>query len=225
VAGGFTTDWRKAWSLEVEYQYDTNTGGSLAHFAEIGLRWNQGEHFSHSLGVGYTAARTAAHWLDNFVNSGVQPGVDGIGGVDYVFAEQRRRTWDLTLRSSVLFDRDRSLQIYLQPFYTYGTYRDPRWLATPDSYDLRPYDLGAEGGAVHDYDFAFGAVNLNVVYRWEYRPGSTVYLVWTHARNRYEEGAEHAKGSGWRPSFDGGYPFRTEPENTFLVKISYWFSV
>ena len=225
VAFGGTTDWRKPWSVNFEYGYDTNTAGSLEHEAELGVRWNQSEHFSHWLGFGFSANRASDHWLDNYANSGAQSGVDGIGGVDYVFADLRQRTWDLTLRSSIFFDRDRSLQVYLQPFYTYGNYRDPQWLATPDSYDLRPYDMTAEGGDTSDYDFEFGAVNFNVVYRWEYRPGSTVYVVWTHAKNRYENGSGHAGEPGWRPEFDGGFPFRAEPENTFLAKISYWFSI
>ncbi|MCP4570845.1 MAG: carbohydrate binding family 9 domain-containing protein [bacterium] len=228
VAFGATTDWRKPWSVDFEYAWDTTMAGSLENEVEVGLRWNQSEHFSHWIGFGYSADRTADHWLDNFGNSGSQPGVDGIGGVDYVFAELRRRTWDVTLRSSILFDRDRSLQIYLQPFYTYGSYDDPRWLATADSHDLRPYDMGAEGREATDYDFEFGAVNLNVVYRWEYRPGSTVYLVWTHQKNRYEEGFDHPRGGPgerWEPGFDGGFPFRAEPQNTFLAKVSYWFSI
>ena len=82
-----------------------------------------------------------------------------------------------------------------------------------------------DASAIADYDFEFGAVNFNVVYRWEYRPGSTVYLVWTHAKNRYENGSGHAGEPDWRPEFDGGFPFRAEPENTFLAKISYWFSI
>ena len=96
-----------------------------------------------------------------------------------------------------------------------------RELATPDSYDLRPY----AGFEVKDEDFTFAAVNLNLVYRWEYRPGSTIFLVWTHAKERYEEGFDQADPAQSNRGFDAGYPFRTEPANTFTAKISYWFSI
>lgn len=238
VALGATTDWRKPWSLDVEYEYDTNTAGNVTHEVEVGLRWNQSENFSHWIGFGFSSDREVAHWMDNFANDGSQAGVDGIGGVDYVFGELARRTFDLTLRSNILFDRDHSLQIYLQPFLTYGDYSDPRYLATADSYDLRSYDLESRqvetapgefrSLKAADYDFDYGALNVNVVYRWEYRPGSTLYLVWTHAKERYEEGFDHAQGSGnghWDNGFDAGWPFRAEPANTFLAKISYWFSI
>lgn len=225
VAAGGSTDWRKRWSVDAEYNWDTTEAGSLRNEVQLGLRWNQSEHFSHWIGLRYTYDRTDDQWLDNYANSGTQPGVTGIGGVDYVFAELRRRTWDVTLRSNILFDRDSSLQIYLQPFYTYGSYGRPRWLSAPATHDLLDYDLAAEGRDAGDYDFAFGAVNLNIVYRWEYAPGSTVYLVWTHAKNRHEEGKDHAAESDWKPRFDADYPFREEPENTFLLKISKWFSI
>ena len=215
-----SSDWRKPWSVTIEYEYDWGDNGTRVHEAQAGLRWNQSEHLLHSLSLGYAAERHDAQWLDNLANDGSQSGVTGIGGVDYLFGRLARTTWDLTLRSSILLDRDRSLQIYLQPFYTSGDFSDPRWLATPDSYDLRPYALDAAR-----YDFEFGAVNLNLVYRWEYRPGSTVYLVWTHAKQRYEDGAGQDDPAGWDNGGDFGYAFRSEPENSILLKVSYWFSL
>jgi hypothetical protein len=103
-----------------------------------------------------------------------------------------------------------------------GDYRDARELAVPNSYDLRPF--AANDFAVEDFDFSYAAVNLNLVYRWEYRPGSALYLVWTHAREESEERADFAGAA-----FDNGLAperlFRNEPENTFLAKITYWFSL
>ena len=64
-----------------------------------------------------------------------------------------------------------------------------------------------------------------MVYRWEYRPGSQLYLVWTHAKERYEQGIDQADPGRWNNGFDLGYPFRAEPANTFTAKISYWFSI
>ena len=133
--------------------------------------------------------------------------------------------WDLTLRSSILFDRDNSLQLYVQPFLTRGNFANATWLAKPDSYDLRPYGIDPS-----QFDFDYGAVNLNLVYRWEYRPGSTLYLVWTHSKGQYEErgGPENPDWDhqpDWKNGFDAGYPFRTEPGNTIMAKISYWFSI
>ena len=219
AAGSLTSDWRKPLSVEAELSFDWGeyvTGRS----GEIGLRWNQSEHFTHRISFGMRHDDVNAQWIYNDANDGSMAGVVGIGGVDYVFGALDQKTWDLTLRSSVLFDRNKSLQLYLQPFLTQGDFSDPKWLATPDSYDLRPYDI-----EVSTYDFNYGALNLNLVFRWEYRPGSTIYVVWTHTKQQYEERGMPFNRQNFKEGFDAGFPFRSEPGNTFLVKISYWFSI
>jgi len=148
AAAGVGTDWRKPWSVNLEYEHDWSDVTSALDRVEVHVRWNQGEHFLHEFGVEWIRERSDAQWLENFANDGSQPGVAGIGGVDYVFGRLDRTTWELTLRSSILFDRNRSLQLYFQPFLSTGDYADPRWLAAPDSYDLRPYRLDAAA-----YDF------------------------------------------------------------------------
>jgi len=219
VSCGGSSDWRKPVSgfLEFAGDWGPNVRGLAG---EASVRWNQSDHFTHRLGFGIRHNRTESQWITNNANDGSQPGVTGIGGVDYVFGELDQMIWDVTLRSSILFDRDRSLQLYLQPFLTRGNYTKPTWLATPDSYDLRPYDLDAAA-----YDFSFGAMNLNLVYRWEYRPGSTIFLVWTHSKDRYEERGDTTGAPAWDNDFNAGFPFGVEPGNTFLLKVSYWFSV
>ena len=219
LAGGVTSDWRKPLSVTLEVHWDG--GSSLDALATEGsVRWNQNEHLSHTLGFGVRHNRSDDQWLGNFANDGAHPGVSGIGGVDYVFAELDQMIWDVTFRSSVLLDPDRSVQLYVQPFLTRGRYSNPKWLAAPDSYDLRTYPLDAAL-----YDFNYGAVNLNLVYRWEYRPGSTLFLVWTHNKERYDSRGGAADPDRWGNGFEAGYPFRTEPGNTLLAKFSYWFSI
>jgi hypothetical protein len=101
-----------------------------------------------------------------------------------------------------------------------GSYANARELAAPDTYDFHPYAYDADLN-----DFSYGAVNLNMVYRWEYAPGSTLYLVWTHTRDRFDSRGdpsmtgEFDNGFGAKPLFDN------EPENRVMLKVSYWFSL
>lgn len=216
---GVDSDWRKPLQIGVDFGWDGNVEGSRHGEYEINVRWNQSEHFSHQLGFEFSTNDEDAQWMANFANDGSQAGVAGIGGIDHVFGRLDQETFELVLRSNILFDRDQSLQIYVAPFHTYGSYSNPRWLATPDSYDLRPYDLEASR-----YDFNYGQVNINLVYRWEYRSGSTLYLVWTHGKVRYDERGDR-NGEDWQSGWDPGFAFDAEPENTFLAKLSYWFSI
>ncbi|MFH1689210.1 MAG: hypothetical protein ABIE42_03100 [Candidatus Eisenbacteria bacterium] len=128
-----------------------------------------------------------------------------------------------TTRSDILFSRDLSLQLYAQPYLTIGGYGNPRELVAPDTYELTPaVDVpGFSADDVADYDFGYSAMNVNAVLRWEYRPGSTLYLVWKQGRDlcydRFEVPALET-------SLDFDALLDTEPENVFLAKITHWFS-
>ena len=211
-----------------------NSDSRKNHIAGLGLEWNRdtaGGHrarfnpslsgvwngrMTYEVGAGIEDLHDDAQWIGNVENPG-----GGIGGVSYLFAELDQSTWDLTLRSSLLFTRDQSLELYCQPFLTVGSYRNPRELARADTRDLRAY-AGVDPAAG---DFSYGAVNLNLVYRWEYRPGSTFYAVWTHARSDYDERGFHDDGRDFRNDFRIEPLGEREGENRFLLKVSYWLPV
>ena len=107
---------------------------------------------------------------------------------------------------------------HAQPFVSKGKWSNLRELsATPraDSYDAR-YQSYA-GTMPEDFNQQF--FNSNVVLRWEYRPGSTLFLVWNQGRQNSEQTMGDRNFTG-----DFGELFNTRPLNTFLIKMSYWFS-
>jgi Domain of unknown function (DUF5916)/Carbohydrate family 9 binding domain-like len=217
---GIFTDGRKDLSYELFTEHSGDEEGTWRNEVQLECNWVMNSNVNFDLELSYTWAHNDAQWVGNFENPG-----GGIGDVSYTFAELKQRTWDLTMRSSFLFDRDKSLELYLQPFLTVGDYNNLRELATPDSYDLRPY--GAYDP--RNRDFSIGAVNMNLVYRWEYRPGSTVFLVWQHARNsrdqRYYYGDPDDPQNRFTNNFSMDPLMDNEAENTFLLKISYWLPI
>ncbi len=220
IATGGTTDWRKPMSLHFEFSHNWGDEG-LSNVGGSGfVRWNANQHLSFTLGLGARSNHTEAQWIGNYANTASQQGVTGIGGVDYVFGTLDQTTFDMTLRANILINRDQSIQLYCQPYLNSGDYTDPRWLAEADSYDLRPYDMDA---SMSDYQYT--AINLNLVYRYEYRPGSTIFLVWAHGKSRYEKRAWANNPHSWNNGMDFADPFRAEPENTIMAKVSYWFSI
>ena len=92
-----------------------------------------------------------------------------------VFGARDTRALDLALRTNVTFRPNLSLQLYTQLFAARGRYRDFHFLAAPD--DLRPLDAYPKRR-----DFDVESLLSNAVLRWEYRPGSTVFVVWSHTR-------------------------------------------
>ena len=113
-----------------------------------------------------------------------------------------------------------SLQVYAQPFVSGGDYgpwmelADVRAQRFADRY--QPYRGGADPGAL-----LFKQMRSNTVVRWEYRPGSVLYFVWTQERGNYDEALS-------TPQFDARDDYRNlfklHPGNVFLIKGSYWLS-
>ncbi len=163
------------------------------------------------------------------------------GADEYFFGHLRQTTVSLGLRGNVTFAPGLSLQVYAAPFYSAGEYRgvqrvlDPRGARWADRMRfLTPAEVARDavtgdflvdldgGGTdvvIGNPDFSFTSFRSNVVLRWEYRPGSTVFLVWQQGRSDFSTDGRYRFGDATR-----GF-FRPQPENVFLVKVNYWFSL
>ncbi|MBN1425708.1 carbohydrate binding family 9 domain-containing protein [Candidatus Fermentibacteria bacterium] len=212
---GFYTDSRKNLQMNVSIQQGGDRAGGRELTLESSASWIQNSRMNHTLSGRFSRRHVDAQWIGNFANPG-----GGIGGTSYVFAALDQRLWNLTVRSSLQFSRDASIELYLQPFLTVGSYANARELALPDTYDFATYPYDASS-----HDFSYGAVNLNMVYRWEYAPGATVYLVWTHTRDRFDSRGNPASNGGFDNGFGTRPLFDNEPENRVMLKVSYWFSL
>ena len=220
---GFGSDSRKDLTVNFEGNLFLDEARNRTDDFTGSINWAQSSALSHSLALRFSDRHDDTQYLET-VDLGSRPGGMGIGGRSYVFGRIHQQTLDLTLRSSILLSRDRSLELYAQPFITAGDYAEARELARPDSYDLIHYN--EPGYDPHRSDFHYAAFNWNAVYRWQYRPGSTLFLVWTQSRSRFDQAGSHGGGPG---GFHNGVlstsPFRTEPENIFLAKVTYWLAI
>ncbi len=168
--------------------------------------------FTTSLSFDYTRNRNDTQWFDNFTDSTT-------GVTHYTFAHLEQKTLGVTWRLDYTFSRTASLQIYAQPFVSKGTYTNVRELGSPRAarYDDR-YQAYADTSVTNDPGgFNFQQFRSNVVFRWEYRPGSTLFLVWS-------QGRENSTSIEGREGFTGdfGNLFSQRASDTFLVKFSYW---
>jgi hypothetical protein len=220
---GGTTDTRKSLNFMLEGSYYRDTALNASTDVTLTTKWKQSSAVNHNLAIGYHLRVDDTQWLDN-VDLASRPGGIGIGGVSYVYGDINQKTIDVTLRSNILFTRTQSLELYAQPYLSVGDYTRVRELIRPDSYDF--YTYLEPGYVASNFDFSYAEVNINAVYRWEYRPGSAFYLVWTQGRNRYDERAYHSSDpNGFNNDIGNGDLFKNEPENTLLAKITYWFAI
>ena len=147
---------------------------------------------------------------------------DSVGTTHYTFAHLDQTTTSATVRLNYTFTPDVSLQAYVQPFVSKGTYTNVRQLsATPRAlaYDDRYATYSNSSVTSNPGGFNFKEFQSNVVFRWEYKPGSTLFLVWNEGRQGYAS----TEGTG---NFQGDVRdlLRLHPANTFLVKVSYWLN-
>jgi hypothetical protein len=137
----------------------------------------------------------------------------------YTFARLDQRTMSLTTRINYTASPTLSVQFYGQPYLSIGDYSNVRELRDPRAgryaERFRPYELGRDPGGVD-----FKQLRTNTVLRWEYRPGSTLFAVWAHGRDAFAP--DGRTDFNVRREYDD--LFRLHPNNTFLVKLSYWLN-
>lgn len=158
----------------------------------------------------YSKDRRDAQWIENVDD-------DDDGNDDhYVFGKLFRNDWDLTTRVTYSFTPDMNVQFWMQQLVVTGDYREIKELARPDSYDFLPY-----AGLDENPDFDERSLRSNFVFRWEYRPGSTLFVVWQQSRSEDFE-TDDPTFRPIRGMFDA---FGDEGDNIFLIKLSYWLGV
>ena len=164
-----------------------------------------------SLGVNYTDNTDDAQWFGNFSSGAV---------THYTFAHLQQRVLSVTARLNYAMTPTLTLEFYGAPFVTSGTYSNVRELsATPRaaSYAARFQPYTPPAGSATGFDFR--QLRANTVLRWEYRPASTLFFVWTHGR----DGSDPADlNQPWATEYRN--LFALHPENTFILKLAYWMS-
>ncbi len=197
------------------------------------VEWKPAPNFTLSLGPGLDRAIEDAQYVPLY-GAAIAPAGEvpaDFGGRRYVFARMDQVTLSANLRLDVSFTRNLTLQTYLQPLVSEGRYAGYKALARASSYEFVREDVDAtsEPGLVRatpadgGTPFAFPAPDFNVkslrgnaVLRWEYRPGSVLYFVWTQTRERYDEAVGDLRiGPSMSRLFD------TQADDIFLVKATY----
>ncbi|HKW40337.1 MAG TPA: DUF5916 domain-containing protein [Gemmatimonadales bacterium] len=146
---------------------------------------------------------------------------DSAGTTHYLFAYLNQNEVSLTGRVDYTLTTVLTLQLYAQPFVSKGAFSNVREKADPNAaaYQDRYKTYADTAVTNHPGGFNFKLFNSTVVLRYEYRPGSTLFVVWTQGREGFvpDEGSRSMSGN-FRDLFD------LHPVNTFLVKASYWIN-
>jgi len=161
----------------------------------------------------------------------------------YIFASIDRKTISASFRVNLNMSPELTLQYWGQPFLATGKYYEHKMILDPmaDNYHERfysysddqinlledEYNIDENTDGTVDYTFEKRDFNIqeflsNMVLRWEYNPGSSVYLVWSQTRSSSNDPGDAGVFSDIKELFDRG---DNKPHNVFLVKFSYRFGL
>jgi hypothetical protein len=162
------------------------------------------------------------------------------GEARYLFGRLGQETATLTFRIDLCLTPSLTIQYYGAPFVSAGGYGEFKRVTEPraDRYDDRfhtftgqeiasvdgGYEVDEDGNGEVDYtitnpDFNVREFNSNLVLRWEYDLGSTLYVVWSQGRADMIDNGRFSLGD------DLDALFGSHAENVFLVKFNKWFSL
>jgi hypothetical protein len=209
------------------YSYAQPEENSFNRSAEAYVSYKVRSNLSFSIGPSFEVARDGAF----FVAAVDDPAATATFGRRYVFAQLDQRTLAANLRLAVSFTPAMSLEFFGQPLIATGEFTNLRELARPKSldfigpgagawtYDPATHSFDPDGAgpeAAQRSDFNFKSLRGNAIYRWEYSPGSTLYLVWTHERTDRESDAAFEVGPSMRRLL------RADADNIFLAKVTWY---
>ncbi|HEX8691851.1 MAG TPA: DUF5916 domain-containing protein [Longimicrobium sp.] len=241
LSGYVASDSRKAVSFGADAFVAEKGEGGWDRSVSVGVDYRPSSavrlRFAPSLGRSLGSAQ--------FVRAVDDPLATETFGRRYVFADIDQTTVAMETRLDWTFSPTLSLQLFAQPFVAAGDYSDFKEFERPGTYDFAVYgeDRGtltrgescaepAQPGGLYLVDpdaagpapcFAFGERDFNVrslrgnaVLRWEYRPGSVLFLVWQQQRDGFEAVGDFDFGR------DAGEVFRAPAQNVFVIKATYW---
>lgn len=235
IQGELESDDRKSFIFRFSSYYRYHPSGGYNWSIGGGITWKPSPNFSLSVRPSYTWRYSQGQWVTSFVD----PLMILTNGVRYVLSDIVQQTIPVEIRLNWTFTPRLSLQAYFQPYYAVGDFRDFKEFAQAMTFDFHFYgqngstisradgiytaDPDGEGPipafTFRDPDFNLKSLRGTVVLRWEYRPGSMFYFVWTQLR---EDGANPGDFNFRR---DFGDVFQAPGKNVFLIKFSYRFEL
>jgi hypothetical protein len=240
IIGFISSDSRKKLNLFVNgWQSWGEKKSSYSKGVSIGLNWQAMKTMSISLSPDYSTGNRILQYVENTTYN------NGSGEENrYINGSLNQQTLGLSMRLNYTVRPNMSLEFYGQPFIARGEYKDFKYITNPMADDLKDryttYDEnqisfnatdfeylvdenkdGTTDYYIYNPNFDFIQFRSNLVYRWEYIPGSTVFLVWSQGTTYYE-GLESPLEQPIIPDFVEN-AFSNKGNNIFLLKFTYRF--
>jgi hypothetical protein len=229
------TDSRKPVSGRLQGEYESTEFGGWNASTQATLELKPLPSLFVSVGPSLLRSHNPGQW----VTSVGDPTAAATFGGRYVFADLTQTEVSMTTRLNWILTPNVSLQVYAQPLISVGKYRAFKELARPRRFDFLRYGTDA-GSLAYDAarslysvdpdgpgpaaaftfdqpNFNFKSVRVNAIFRWEWRPGSTLYVAWTQKRE------DTAYPGDFELRRDARALVSAPADDVLLLKVSYRF--
>ena len=207
-----------------------------SHGGHIGgyVGWKVGTNLNINMSITRSKNKDLAQYIGSFEDSTAT----AMYGKHYIVSQLNYRQLSSDIRIEYTFTPTLSFQAYFQPFFAVGAYSHYKEFTHPESYDFMEYGVDGNSTIVTtsdsvfldptgDYDkdpirftkpdFNSKSFIGNAVLRWEFRPGSVLYLVWTS--HRYD-----SQNPGvMKINRDIKHLFDQSSDDVVAIKVTYWF--
>jgi hypothetical protein len=232
---GFSTDNRKKLVFSVFANASKGFENSSDNvYTEVDITFKPTNYLVFTLSPSYNKSFTELQYVTQTSYNGTDR---------YIFGSIDQKTISTSFRVNLNVSPNLTLQYWGQPFVATGKYYDYKYITNPMasnyhdrfltynsdqiSFDTDHYNISENGNGKIDYTIGDNDFNVkqflsNLVVRWEYSPGSTVFLVWSQTRS-------YNTSTGQMDFFNNvGDLFNKSkniPHNVFLIKFSYRFGL
>ncbi|RCK72859.1 MAG: hypothetical protein IGBAC_0351 [Ignavibacteriae bacterium] len=183
---------KKEYLTSFDFTYKPTTWIELTPMLTYAKRWN--EETGLLLGSRYVTS------------------YDSITNRDFtVFGDRDLNYFDIAMRGIVTLSNKLSVQFFYQLMFYKWHYRNFKKLTNLDTFELIDFPF-------YYQDLNFKIMNTNVVLRWEFLPGSTLFFVWTHMKENINNLYFN------KLNRDISEIFKIIPDNVFLIKLNYWLN-
>jgi hypothetical protein len=237
-AGGLSSDNRRSIIWNVYGEHAANDRGGWGTNVNLGITYRPAPNLTLSLSPGWNDSRS----ILQYVRRVADPTATGFYGSRYVVSSIDQNQVSLTTRLNWTFSPTMSFELFAQPLVASGDYFDFKQFDAPRQGDFSVFgrDVGSltetggtasQAGSIEidadgpgpsapftlqNPDFNFRSLRGNAVFRWEFQPGSVMYVAWAHSRS-----ASLPLGD-FRFGRDLTGLFENVPDNVLLVKASFW---
>jgi len=224
------SDTRKDKTYSTHLSFTTDDAGGHNHRYGVSTDMNFGNQFKLSFGTTYIDNLN----MSQYITSVSDANMTKMYGKRYVVGEMQQHTIVANIRLSYTFTPKLSFQAYVQPLVSVGDYTNFKEYNEPEKYsfyeysdseiqrndnggyEIDPTDNGNNDSFTLNPDFNSKYLVGTAVLRWEFRPGSTAFLVWTRNGFNFDRPGEFNLGR------DLGDVFSAQADDFIALKITYW---